>query len=209
MARLSIPRVPAGCDPFKAVGTDWTLYRLPQDGRFKLVANQPVEGHANYTLEIVNGKIKSLGDGPRLRKRGGMLFEDVERAMEGVETVAEERDPYGDLLVARHDCRFSPEQKWERNRVLIRISYIESCLFQGGPPPRALLLENIATYYEPLFESSVPTKILEDAVQFATKGVIPPADVFVQLMRDYHDGKFRPRSMATLVTHLDILQEVF
>lgn len=196
MARLNRPQ-PQG-EIFKAIGAEWTLYALGQD-RYKLCSNVPIEGNANYNLVIQRGRISRIMDQYRLKSSRPFLYEDVEKAFGTAESFAID-DPYGDIAIASGKP-LTVEQQWQRKLIYMRETYLTR-LFTDFPYD---MERAIKALYPPVFGEDPTPKVIEEAREFIYRGDKPNEEALLGVLRDYYEGRYKPKSIETLILNLDII----
>lgn len=200
MARLNRPQ-PQG-EIHKAIGTEWTLYSLGQD-RYKLCSNAPVEGNANYSLVIKRGHIERTADQHKLKSARPFLYDDIERAMGTLESLSE-NDPYGDIAVASGKP-LTAEQMWKRKLVYMRQCYLDLHFATWADKPEYDIERALNALYPPIFGDKPPRQALEQAREAVYRGDFPNRDAYIGVLRDYYEGRYRPKSCETFMLHLDII----
>lgn len=196
MARLNRPQ-PQG-EIYKAIGADWTLYSLGQD-RYKLCSNVPVEGNANYSLVIKRGRIHASADHHRLRNSRPFVFEDVERACGSIESLTND-DLYGDIAVASGKP-LTADQLWRR-----KLAYMRECYLTLLFTDKKYDIERaVQALYPPIFGDDPPAQAYEDAREAVFRGEKPNQEALHGVLRDYYEGRYRPKSLETLMLNLDII----
>jgi len=201
--RRSTPKVPARGEVFKAIGTDWTLYKIDEE-QYKLVANQPVEGKANYTLAIVDGRMARRNDEHILRATRPGLHHDVEVALGAPESLPGD-DKYGDIAI-RSGKALTDEQKWNRHLVNIRRIWLEN---RAKPEPTDLDIElAIAARYVPIFGKIPTPKFIDEVKAYIFRGDKPDEAALQAVERAYYDGQYAPNHMEQLELQFDIITGV-
>lgn len=190
----------------------WSLYQTA-DGRYKVAANTPTNGKANYAFGVEGPQIDTHAglDASKLRAERPELYKSIEKFLKSsdkevipseTDTKAQDdADPYGDLAMSRRRL-LTPEQQWRR--ALLSMRRIE--------------LEHTAANKETVWESGVrmawagifKTRIEESDARAALAWITDHAEhvsleAILQVEQEYYGGKLGPQSCQTLEAKLDLL----
>jgi hypothetical protein len=204
--RKSTPKVPARGEVFKAIGADWTLYKIDEE-QYKLVANQPVDGKANYGLVIKDGSLYKAQDHFKLAQTRPQLLAEVERAL-GVPESLPQDDKYGDFAI-RSGRPLTDEQRWNRHLVHVRRLWLE---YQSNPykhfHSQFDLELAIASRYVPIFGKIPSAALVNEVKTYVERGDKPDEAALQAVERAYYDGQYAPNHMEQLDLQFDIITGV-
>lgn len=206
MKRAKKGTVPAAGGVVSKITADWTLYQTA-DGKHKLVADVPVLGKANYSLKL-DGKIITFQlDKGKLRQDRPELLLALEAylAGENSDTIPNAADdPYGDAAVLR-GAKLTESQTWLRRLMYMREHYLTQTAM-GMPTALDVMLK---AHYRGLYKTEPSEEVIRTAKDFITRGKVPHIKAILPVLREYYDGKYKPKSLETLALNLDIITGVF
>lgn len=192
---------------FVATIGSWNL-RQTADGRYKVAAIDPVNGKANYSFGVKDGKIDThIGlDCTKLAEEHPELFKSIEayfkEAMMPTQSIdTDEADPYGDLALARRR-KLTPEQNWKRG--LLQMRRLE---FEHAAVGASSIWESaVRMLWAGCFGTKIAEPDLDKARQWITqrKGSVDVKDL-LRVEQDYYAGKFAPNSSTLLEQNLDTI----
>lgn len=196
---------------FQAQLGNWNLYQTA-DGRFKVSAIDPVNGKANYSFAVKDGKLDAHAspDASKLRTERPELCKSVEEFFRTAEVIpsaeptgqpVDEGDPYGDLALSRRR-KLSPEQNWKRE--LLQMRRLD--LKHRAAKKTSLWDSAVRMLWAALFGTKIDDDTAAKAVAWIEQhqGDVSLSTV-LQIETEYFSGKYAPNSCATMESQLDML----
>lgn len=199
----------------------WTIYdRGPAEDaltvdRWKLCADEPVCGRANYWLQRKNSGPSLSGDMTKLRQDRPDLHAALGQLVAGGAPAGDtmpaqpedERDPYGDLVdTSKHP--HTKMQKWRRGILTQRLTYV-SAIAKGRPQSLEVIRDDaIPGRYEGIFKAECPPEEIEKQFAYVTSGHTASVEAIQRVLDDYYGDKYLPYDMQNLALWLDFITGV-
>lgn len=182
---------------------NWMLRQTGAD-RYKLAANAPVNGKANYAFGVKETRIDTHAglDVTKLRDERPDLYKAVEAYFKDAgkpASVEEESDPYGDLAISRKR-KLIPEQNWRRG--LLQMRRIE---FEHVAAQKSSIWESgVRMLWAGIFKTRITDKEAEKALHWITqrRGYVD-LNMLLQIEQEYYAGKYGPHSSTRLEERLE------
>jgi hypothetical protein len=181
---------------------NWNLYQTA-DSRYKVAAIDPVNGKANYTFNVSNGKVATDLDHSHLSEARPELLESINAYFKSLQpvVVSDESDPYGDLALQRKR-KLTPEQNWRRG--LLQLKRIE--LEHTAAKQESIMESAVRMLWIGVFKEKISDAEMEKALTWIrAHGSIVDLKSLLQVEQDFYAGKYAPHSCATLEAQFELI----
>lgn len=191
----------------KYLGTvleNWSIYETAKGYRAASIA--PIVGKANYSFAIAAGKIDKMTnmDAYKLQADRPELYAAIEVFFTGAPVHPSAEDEFGDLALSQGKSydQLTPVQQWKR--ALLDMRKYE--LYWAAKNDQGVWDAGIRMTYSGIFKFKIDDATYATAMQYITKrdGSVD-VEALLSVVRNYHDGKYRPSSCATLEAQFDLI----